>query len=105
MSATLDSRLFSSFFNNAPFLSVPGRTFPVASYFLEDLIDATDHVVEEGSRYCTHRKYDSRASSKTLMLTKRGGDKRREVIALEPDDDYSDAVSNDYIGYKMATRR
>ena len=107
MSATLDSKLFSAFFNNAPFLSVPGRTFPVASYNLEDLMDATDHIVEEGSRCCTvHDKDSSRGtSSKTLMITKRGGDKRREMVSLESEDEYADTVSNDYIGYKMSTRR
>ena len=107
MSATLDSKLFSTFFNNAPFLSVPGRTFPVASYYLEDLMDATDHIVEEGSRCCVaHHKDISRgASSKTLMITKRGGDKRREIISLESEDEFGDTVSNDYIGYKMSTRR
>ena len=66
MSATMDASLFQNFFyttcesNNtinggvsaftgAPLISVPGRTFEVASYYLEDLLEATGHVIEEGS--------------------------------------------------------
>ena len=40
MSATLDAKLFCGFFGNAPLVSVPGRTFPVSSFHLEDLMDA-----------------------------------------------------------------
>ena len=33
MSATLDTEMFSSYFNRAPIYSVPGRTFPVDVYY------------------------------------------------------------------------
>ena len=33
MSATLDAQKFQSYFNNAPLMSVPGRTFPVEIYY------------------------------------------------------------------------
>lgn len=33
MSATLDAEKFSQFFDNAPILHIPGRTFPITSYF------------------------------------------------------------------------
>lgn len=39
MSATIDTRLFSSYFNNCPLLEVPGRTFEVKQFFLEDCIE------------------------------------------------------------------
>lgn len=41
MSATVDSTKFSTYFNNAPVLEIPGRTFPVEVFFLEDAIEAT----------------------------------------------------------------
>ena len=41
MSATVDADRFSRYLNNAPTLTVPGRTFPVHTKFLEDAIEAT----------------------------------------------------------------
>ena len=35
MSATLDSDMFSNFFNNCPILRIPGKTFPVQTTYLE----------------------------------------------------------------------
>ncbi|KAJ4430295.1 hypothetical protein ANN_22508, partial [Periplaneta americana] len=37
MSATINAELFRKYFDNAPVLSVPGFTYPVKSYFAEDL--------------------------------------------------------------------
>ncbi len=102
MSATLDSKLFCSFFQGAPFISIPGRTYPVSDYYLEDIIDATDHFIEENSRYAFRKRYDTR--QETLMITGRGGEKRRETVSLDNEADIS-IMSEDYIGYKMSTRR
>jgi len=38
MSATIDTTLFSNYFNNCPIVEVPGRAFPVQEYYLEDCI-------------------------------------------------------------------
>jgi len=102
MSATLDANLFCSFFNDAPLVSVPGRTFPVSTYFLEDLIDATDHIIEEGSRFAIRETYYNEKAS--LWVTNRGGEKRKEVVDLVSQTDVSD-VSDLFPGYKMSTRR
>lgn len=52
MSATLDAELFSRYFNNCPVIRVPGFTYPVQSFFLEDVIIATkggeDSVLSSG---------------------------------------------------------
>ncbi|GAB6022002.1 hypothetical protein CHUAL_006154 [Chamberlinius hualienensis] len=39
MSATVDTTLFSKYFNNCPVIDAPGRSFPVTEYFLEDCIE------------------------------------------------------------------
>ncbi|KAL8998155.1 MAG: hypothetical protein Q9169_002709 [Polycauliona sp. 2 TL-2023] len=39
MSATVDAEKFSNYFEGAPVLTVPGRTFPVQSRYLEDAIE------------------------------------------------------------------
>jgi ATP-dependent RNA helicase DHX29 len=98
----MDAKLFCSFFQNAPLLSVPGRTFPVSTYCLEDLLDATDHIIEEGSRFARREdRYNERAQ---LWVTNRGGEKRRETVDLVSQTDVGD-VSDMFPGYKMSTRR
>jgi ATP-dependent RNA helicase DHX30 len=37
MSATINAELFQKYFDNAPMLHVPGFTYPVQSFFMEDL--------------------------------------------------------------------
>ena len=41
MSATVDAQKFSAYLDNAPVLNVPGRTFPVETKYLEDVIEET----------------------------------------------------------------
>lgn len=102
MSATLDATLFTSFFGGAPLINVPGRTFPVSNYFLEDLLDATDHTIEEYS-ICARRKRDH-LNTESVWVTKPGGEKRREILELESMTDVSE-VSGLYSSYKMSTQR
>lgn len=99
MSATLDSKLFSNFFNGAPVIKVPGRTFLVANYFLEDLFDATNHIIEEGSRYAFREYHQSEKA--TLWISSQGGEKHREIVDLAQRDP---EVSDLYLDYSMATR-
>ncbi|XP_071629985.1 dosage compensation regulator mle isoform X1 [Temnothorax longispinosus] len=49
MSATIDTTLFSEYFNNCPVVEVPGRAYPVQQYFLEDCIQLTGFVPPAGS--------------------------------------------------------
>lgn len=101
MSATLDSDLFSSYFWSAPVLKVPGRTFPVKNYFLEDLLEKTGHIIEEGSRYA--QKDLSRSDTVDLWVTTRGGGKRRDAACLQSETGVE--VSSDFSGYSVSTRR
>jgi ATP-dependent RNA helicase DHX29 len=43
MSATADAERFSSYFDRAPVLTIPGRTFPVEVKYLEDAVELTRH--------------------------------------------------------------
>ncbi|KAJ8969049.1 hypothetical protein NQ314_001949 [Rhamnusium bicolor] len=56
MSATMNSALFSQYFGDIPILSIPGRTFPVEQYFLEDILETTGYVLEDGSEYSSKLK-------------------------------------------------
>ncbi|KAJ8301741.1 hypothetical protein KUTeg_020728 [Tegillarca granosa] len=44
MSATLRSEQFSAYFNNCPMLNIPGFTYPVTEYLLEDVIEMTGYM-------------------------------------------------------------
>lgn len=101
MSATLDANLFKSFFGGAPVINVPGRTFPVNSYYLEDIIEATNHVIEEDSFYAA-RKRDDREMAQ-LWVTTKGGERRRQTVALDSETDCP--LSDEFVGYSMSTRR
>jgi len=105
MSATLGSKLFCDFFGEAPLIEIPGRTYPVSSYFLEDCLDATGHVVEESSKYARRGLTPSTNKDTTgaLWITNRGGDKYRKVVDMESSD--LSPVSDMYQGYSMSTRR
>lgn len=43
MSATMDSNLLSEYFNNCPVLHIPGRSFPVQTLYLEDVLIKLDY--------------------------------------------------------------
>ena len=51
MSATLDAERISTYFGGCPTLAVPGRTFPVETFFLEDVIEMVDYTLEPSSVY------------------------------------------------------
>ncbi|KAK3581847.1 hypothetical protein CHS0354_009735 [Potamilus streckersoni] len=51
MSATMNSDLFSNYFSGCSIIDIPGRTFPVQQYFLEDIIEITGFVMDENSPY------------------------------------------------------
>lgn len=63
MSATLNANLFSEYFYNCPTVHIPGRTFPVDQFFLEDAIGKTGYVIEDGSPYMRSGKQNMSNSS------------------------------------------
>lgn len=52
MSATLNADLFSKYFVKAPVLEIPGRTFPVQQFFLEEILEKSKFVLEADSQFC-----------------------------------------------------
>ncbi|XP_058205317.1 DExH-box ATP-dependent RNA helicase DExH1 isoform X1 [Rhododendron vialii] len=46
MSATINADLFSKYFGNAPTIHIPGLTFPVAEFFLEDVLEKTRYSIK-----------------------------------------------------------
>ncbi|XP_022089221.1 ATP-dependent RNA helicase DHX36-like [Acanthaster planci] len=53
MSATLNAELFSTYFDGCPMANIPGFTFPVEEYWLEDVLQMTKYTPPE-----QHRKHE-----------------------------------------------
>ena len=45
MSATLNAEMFSKYFYNSPMLHIPGFTYPVKEFYLEDVIEMTRYEI------------------------------------------------------------
>lgn len=56
MSATLNAGIFCDYFGNVPVLEIPGRTFPVQQFFLEDVLEMSNYVMEENTQYTRNVK-------------------------------------------------
>lgn len=56
MSATVNAEKFSAYLDGAPVLNVPGRTFPVKTMYLEDVIEATNYGKGKGSAVELHEE-------------------------------------------------
>ncbi|CAE7770306.1 unnamed protein product [Symbiodinium sp. CCMP2592] len=52
MSATINAQIFKDYFPGSQSISIPGRTFPVTSYYLEHALMHTNFVIEPDSEYC-----------------------------------------------------
>ena len=68
MSATLNSEIFSTYFDDCPMFHVPGFTYPVTEYYLEETLSMTKYVPTE--EIC--REYDRLYSRRFSGFNKRG---------------------------------
>lgn len=83
MSATVDCDKFASYFNRCPVITIPGRTFPVEVFHLEDIVEETGYVLEQDSEYCQRFLEDEEEVS--VSVTQKGGKalQYQEVIAKD----------------------
>lgn len=58
MSATIDTTLFSEYFNNCPVVEIPGRAYPVQEYFLEDCVQMLNFVPPADTRKRRNKEKD-----------------------------------------------
>ncbi|XP_071686344.1 DExH-box ATP-dependent RNA helicase DExH5, mitochondrial [Rutidosis leptorrhynchoides] len=95
MSATLDANLFSSYFNGAPLLQIPGFTHPVHSYFLEDVLEIT------GYRLTQENQIDDYGQERAWKSNKQFVKKRKSQIASAVEDAFGAA---NFMYYNQQTR-
>ncbi|KAI4815840.1 hypothetical protein KUCAC02_005967 [Chaenocephalus aceratus] len=56
MSATLNAEKFSKFFDNCPVIHIPGLTFPVEEFLLEDIVEMTSYRPKNSDRRPSWKK-------------------------------------------------
>ncbi|XP_054809447.1 DExH-box ATP-dependent RNA helicase DExH5, mitochondrial isoform X2 [Prosopis cineraria] len=90
MSATLDAELFSSYFGGAPVINIPGFTYPVRTYFLENILEMT------GYRLTPSNQIDDYGQERMWKLNKQTPRKRKSQIASAVEDAVRAADFQDY---------
>ncbi|XP_044488967.1 DExH-box ATP-dependent RNA helicase DExH7, chloroplastic isoform X2 [Mangifera indica] len=95
MSATVDSELFSRYFGHCPVITAQGRTYPVTTYFLEDIYDSINYRLASDSpasiRYETSAKemllsgpVNNHRGKKNLVLSAWGDDSMLSEEYINP---------------------
>ncbi len=82
MSATADAELFRSYFGSTVSVAIEGRTFPVRSLFLEDVLSLTQHIID-AEHPCAHRRNRNSMHRQALNITGKGGNVSRTMVAWE----------------------
>lgn len=83
MSATVDCNKFANYFNRCPVVTIPGRTFPVEVFHLEDIVEETGYVLEQDSEYC--QKFMEEEEEVNISISQTGGKtlQHQEVIVRD----------------------
>ncbi|MBA0798857.1 hypothetical protein Gohar_009410 [Gossypium harknessii] len=80
MSATLDAELFSSYFDGAPLIHIPGFTYPVRTHFLENILEMT------GYRLTPSNQIDDYGQERMWKMSKQAPRKRKSQIVSSVED-------------------
>ncbi|KAF5288763.1 hypothetical protein FQA39_LY15254 [Lamprigera yunnana] len=57
MSATLNANKFSAYYNDCPHLNIPGFTYPVEEFYLEDVLQRTDFAIKNNLKTKQFKKW------------------------------------------------
>ncbi|KAH9609039.1 hypothetical protein KSS87_007653 [Heliosperma pusillum] len=95
MSATLDAELFSSYFGGAPMVNIPGFTYPVGTYFLEDVLEKSGYILTP------YNQIDDYGQDRQWKMNKQAFRKRKSQIASVVEDALAAA---DLRAYSTQTR-
>lgn len=66
MSATVNAEKICAYFDDCPFIKVPGRTFPVQVNYLEDAVEMTRYFIGTNSPYAIRGVYPQRSCRSLL---------------------------------------
>ncbi|XP_060764891.1 ATP-dependent RNA helicase DHX29 isoform X2 [Neoarius graeffei] len=84
MSATVDCNKFALYFNRCPVVTIPGKTFPVEVFHLEDIVEETGYVLEQDSEYS--QRFVEEEEEISVSVTQKGGRavQYQEMIVRDP---------------------
>ena len=69
MSATVNADLFAGYFpGRVPIVEIPGKTFPVTQWFLEDILDDCGYALDHTSEYARPFNKGDGGSAKKASL-------------------------------------
>lgn len=86
MSATLDSAKFSAYFDHCPVINIPGRTFPVEVFYLEDAIEKTGYVVDDDSPYTLRENQLVKEDRAQVEITGKAGNTSKQNLTWTQED-------------------
>ncbi|KAJ3829380.1 P-loop containing nucleoside triphosphate hydrolase protein [Lentinula raphanica] len=69
MSATINHKVFTQYFNGAPLLSIPGFTHPVTDRYLEDFIQELDYQPQSHGAATKGKNSDSRILDEEMLIS------------------------------------
>ncbi|KAF5899942.1 ATP-dependent RNA helicase DHX29, partial [Clarias magur] len=84
MSATVDCDKFALYFNRCPVITIPGKTFPVEVFHLEDIVEETGYVLEQDSEYA--QRFVEEEEEISVSVSQKGGRavQYQETIVRDP---------------------
>jgi len=105
MSATVDADKFATYMGHCPVLQVPGRTFPVTTQYLEDVIQLTNFILPDNSPFVLRDDRGLQGKRKTTQVS----DSNEDGIEFGSDDETAQAsIPTDHAGelqsYSTKTR-
>nr|XP_044993371.1 putative ATP-dependent RNA helicase DHX57 isoform X2 [Jaculus jaculus] len=108
MSATLNAELFSEYFNSCPVITIPGRTFPVDQFFLEDAIAVTRYALQDGSPYMRSMKQIAKEKLKARRnrtAFEEVEEDLRQSLHLQDQGSINDAMPDQQLDFKQLLAR
>ncbi|KAL8196392.1 hypothetical protein R6Q57_024687 [Mikania cordata] len=93
MSATVNAEIFSSYFDGAPLIQIPGVTYPVRTHFLENILESTGYILTADNQISDY--------GQVWKLNKQTLNKRKSQIIAAVGEAL---VSADYSGYSQQTK-
>jgi ATP-dependent RNA helicase DHX29 len=98
MSATIDSKLFSTYLDDAPVVTAPGRTFPVQTIFLEQIYESLEYVLDHDNKACRRPRGFGEEAKSAIRAGGGGNDRRRNAQLI---DSWGEDAENMFGGEEM----
>jgi len=109
MSATMEvDKLVRYFGSGVPVMSIPGRTFPVETYWMEDIIEMSGYQCEDDSDFAKRGWNSGWARRETFQVSGQKGRMEKLTAYVDDDDDWAcddEAECCDPAKYHESTQR